>query len=469
MSLGLVCAAVLPWLRHNWITTLGGTNRAVIESAALEGDPGVLSLEGWLWYIRLLPDQIGWGFLVLGVSGLILWCWQRRTFNGDERLAWRWLILSLAAGWIFTHLSPNKDDRYIAPLLPMLLILLTRGVWQWGLWVKQRWPARSSWLPCLALLLGGCNMVWTGWSIQALRLKQGPQGPLNEIVRRAGGGDPQSQPMTLIVVPSTPDLNQHNVSYYGRRSGGQLVGRQLGSSSSDVKPVLEQAQWVVLAEGGQGSVRGSAEQLDHAVRSSGVFERVDTFPRPQGGTYSLWRRRADSVEPVLFQERFSALASGLSQGPAGLDAVFSSVAVEHMLDGHFLYRKPLRKQALRRLAANPSDTEARWILALLAVLANRPSDAADQFAALEALHPDNPWPSAYRSVVTLAGWNPWGASSVANAARQQHSDQPVLVGLDAISAVLGGALWRLPEAVQSLPPAVRAVEKSLSSQEKTSN
>jgi 4-amino-4-deoxy-L-arabinose transferase-like glycosyltransferase len=469
MGLGLVCAAVLPWLRHNWITTLGGTNRAVIESAALEGDPGVLSLEGWLWYVRLLPDQIGWGLLVLGVSGLILWCWQRRTFKGDEWLAWRWVMLSLAAGWIFTHLSPNKDDRYIAPLLPMLLMLLTRGLWQWGLWIKQRWPARSSWLPGLALLLGGCNMVWTGWSTQAMRLNQGHQGPLNAIVRRAGGGDPQSQPVTLIVVPSTPDLNQHNVSYYGRREGGRLVGRQLGSSKSDVKPVLEQAQWVLLAEGGQGSVRGSAEKLDLAVRTSGVFARVDTFPRPQGGTYSLWRRRADSVEPVLFQERFSALAAGLSQGPAGLEAVFSSIAVEHMLDGHFLYREPLKKQALSRLARNPSDKKARWTLALLAVLANRPSEAAGQFAALEDLLPDNPWPSAYRSVVTLAGWNPWGASSVANAARQQHSDQPVLVGLDAISAVLGGALWRLPEAVQSLPPAVRAVEKSLSSQENTSN
>ena len=469
MGLGLVCAALLPWLKHNWITTLGGTNRAVIESAALEGDPGVLSLEGWLWYARLLPDQVGWGLLVLGGSGVILWYWQRRTFNGDERLAWRWLILSLVAGWIFTHLSPNKDDRYIAPLLPMLLILLTRGVWQWGLWVQQRWPAPSSWLPGLALLLGGCNMVWTGWQIQAVRLSQGHQGPLGAIVRRAGGGDPRSQPATLIVVPSTPDLNQHNVSYFGRRNGGRLVGRQLGSSKSDVKPVLEKAQWVLLAEGGQGSVRGSAEQLDRAVRASGVFERVETFPRPQGGTYSLWRRDADSVEPVMFQERFPALAAGLSQGPAGLDAVFSSIAVEHMLDGHFLYREPLKRQALRRLETNPSDQEARWTLALLAVLANRPSEAAEQFAALEALLPGNPWPSAYRSVVTLAGWNPWQASSVAAAARQQHGDQPVLVGLDAISSVLGGALWRLPEAVQSLPPAVRAVENSLNGQENASN
>ena len=47
---------------------------------------------------------------------------------------------------------------------------------------------------------------------------------------------------------------------------------------------------------------------------------------------------------------------------------------------------------------------------------------------------------------------------------QQHGDQPVLVGLDAISAVLGGALWRVPEAVQALPPAVHAVETALNSQ-----
>ena len=35
----LASAMVLPWLRHNWITSLGGTNRAVFESAAREGDP----------------------------------------------------------------------------------------------------------------------------------------------------------------------------------------------------------------------------------------------------------------------------------------------------------------------------------------------------------------------------------------------------------------------------------------------
>ena len=36
-----------------------------------------------------------------------------------------------------TNLSPNKDARYIAPLLPPLLISLSRGWWQWGLWWGQ--------------------------------------------------------------------------------------------------------------------------------------------------------------------------------------------------------------------------------------------------------------------------------------------------------------------------------------------
>ena len=112
---------------------------------------------------------------------------------------------------------------------------------------------------------------------------------------------------------------------------------------------------------------------------------------------------------------------------------------------------------------------ARWTLALLAVLANRPAEAAHHFELLENLQPDSPWPSAYRSVVLLAGWNPWSASSVASAALGRHGRHPILVSLESLSAVLGGAIWRLPEAVQSLPAAVSTVEESLNSQEKGSS
>ena len=81
--------------------------------------------------------------------------------------------------------------------------------------------------------------------------------------------------------------------------------------------------------------------------------------------------------------------------------------------------------------------------------------------------PSNPWPSAYRAVVTLADWNPWRASAITAAARRRFGDQPLLIALDDLSGVLSGALWRLPEAIDSIPQAVTSVESAL--QEKASS
>ena len=72
--------------------------------------------------------------------------------------------------------------------------------------------------------------------------------------------------------------------------------------------------------------------------------------------------------------------------------------------------------------------------------------------------PDNPWPAAYRSVVNLAGWNPWQAAAVADGASNSN---PVLAALGDLSGVLSGALWRIPAAITSVPAAVKAVEEAL--------
>ncbi len=466
---GLILSGILPWLRHNWITAISGTQRAVFESAIIEGDPSLLTVTNWLWYPRLIPSQINPVILWVGLSGCILWVLMHYHINTnsnhnndslDKPKDWQWLIITLISGWIFTTLSPNKDDRYITPLLSPLLLLIARGWLQWRLWAQKVWPNSSKLQIILGIITGLGGSLPTSWQSQTTLLSQGHKGPLQQIINTVEQTNPHKAKQTIIVVPSTPDLNQHNVSYFGRKNGGQLVGRQLGNGKGDTKYVLQYAQWVLLAEGDQGSVSKFAAILDKNVRDSGVFVELKRFSRPNGDSYSLWKRQTVIEQHKNFSKRFPSLATGLGNGPQGLEKVFSEIAIEHMLDGHFLYRDPVRISALAKLKKNPANIEARWTMALLAILANRPNEAEQEFAVLEELLPTNPWPSSYRTIMHLAALNPWKAAYVANQAKKTSAD-PVLHGLSDLSDVLAGLIWKIPPASKSIPSAIQAVEKSL--------
>jgi hypothetical protein len=85
---------------------------------------------------------------------------------------WAWLIGCTLASWLCTTLSPNKDGRYIAPVLPLLTLLLARGWWQIGLWLQVRPGVSGGALGAGALafgLLAGAGELAT---IQARALRR---------------------------------------------------------------------------------------------------------------------------------------------------------------------------------------------------------------------------------------------------------------------------------------------------------
>jgi 4-amino-4-deoxy-L-arabinose transferase-like glycosyltransferase len=449
-ALALVLALVAPWLGHNLITTVSGTDRATLESAAREGDPGAASLAGWLWYPQRLPQVIGWWLPSGALAGALLALrrggWSRRRLGFDQG----WLLGCLASAWLLTTLSPNKDARYLAPLLPLLALLLAQG-----------WRGLAQGLPTpWGALLAGVGLAGAAGTTIAERLadrQPATAQPLEAVVAAVQNGSPAT-PRTLIVVPSTPQLNQHNISYYGRRGGGALVGRQLGSGAGDTAAVLAQGRLVLLATGDQGSVSRRAAVLSEAVRSSGLFRLRQRWPRPEGGSLDLWERRAEAPPPPDFAAVFPDLAAGLARGPAGLGPVSDAVGREHQLDGHRLYQQQVQRQALQTLALRPDDRRSLWSLALLATLQNRPLQADHWFARLEALEPASPWPAAYRSVVLTAAGRPWQGAAVAEAAGRRTPD-PVLTALADLDGLLSGRLWRLPALQRSLPRAVDAVKR----------
>lgn len=457
VALGVVLAICLPWLKHNWLTTLGGTNRAVVESAAAEGDPASMSLASWLWYPRQMPRQLGAGLLLPGLGGIAV------SLRGGWRRVWRrppagwgWLIGCTVAGWICTSLSPNKDSRYIAPVLPLLLILLARLWWQLGLWIARNGSPRLA----TGALAGGLAAVAIDSGSQRLAALEPPQAsPLPAAIGRLRQ-EVGTAPTTLTLVANRPDLNEHTLTHLGRLGGGQILARRVGRYPTDLPLSLQRSQWLLLASGDQGSRRPSAQALSRQVRRDGRFERLAQWPWSAGRQVELWHRRPPSRG---FEADFIQLSRGLEQGPAGLLPVLQRIGIEHQLDGHFLYQARVRSWANHRLQQTPTDRGALWSLALLAAIRNRPAEAEPLFARLQQLQPGNPWPGCYRMVMLLADWNPWAAARVAGSLDQR---QPVVRGLADLSGVLGGAVWMVPQAQQSIPAAIEAVKAELSAAER---
>ena len=453
VATSLVFAAILPWLHHNWITTLGGTERAVISSAAEEGDPSPISLESLLWYPRRLPAKLGNTTTWIGLGGTLLSLLRRHSKTGP---GWPWLIGCALSGLLFTTLSPNKDDRYIAPVLPLLLILLARGWWLVLAWLERHWGRRSSLLWLLASLL--CTASGTALTRQReIEAKAG--SPVTKIMAELRGRV-GSTPTTLLVIPTTASLNQHNVTLYGRIKGGNILGREVGKKRLEHPLVLDTAEWFLLASGDQGTRRDVSRELSQQVRRDGRYRLLKRWPWSKQRHLELWQRRLEAERPTFFDQRFVQLASGMTEGPAGLAEIFAAINTEHQLDGHFLYQEKVLNWAQAQLKTNSEDVDALWSLALLAVLQNRPQQASDWFEKLEQMLPANPWPSAYRAVVLLADWRPRAAARVAQDGHDRHQE-PVLKALADLAACLSGNVARLPAARHSVPKAVEVVKKSI--------
>jgi len=137
----------------------------------------VLSLASWLWYARRLPSQLGpvLPLPALGVALLTAWKsrqklgpWLRQPL-GYLPEGWGWLIGCLLAGWLATSLSPNKDSRYITPVLPLLMMVIARGWWAVGTWFQGR--QGQSWTAATALASGLISAGMTTTSAAANQIR----------------------------------------------------------------------------------------------------------------------------------------------------------------------------------------------------------------------------------------------------------------------------------------------------------
>ncbi len=308
-SAGLALLVCGPWYAVNLLTVVP----RVLRSASMgkgEGDPSVASLASWLWYLDLAREQIFWAGLLLGAAGLVWLLWRRRP--GAVVLA-GWF----AAGYVFWSLLSNKNDRYFLPVL-LVLPLAAASL-----------PRRIPWAASAAAL------AFSGW----LTWGRGPRAvpprpdiwPLEDVVRCAATARDPALPFGVLTVAVNHDyMNANNLRWTAEKLGlsPEIIAR------GKLKRLGELSEFILLKTGNLGPDYASIRQEEarqEALRPGGwflrTFERLESWPLPDGSEAVLFRQRPDaglsSPDASLFSGlirgvEFRALDVRSAPGPAGV-------------------------------------------------------------------------------------------------------------------------------------------------------
>jgi 4-amino-4-deoxy-L-arabinose transferase-like glycosyltransferase len=341
LGFGLVVSlfVFLPWYRTNWLLILTSSKRATIDSAILEGAPPLWSLKAWTLYLRELPGMVSWPLLLVPLLGLLLF-WQRsqlirrrqdipddgttyQDLRQESAIACRkaliWLLVFVVGGYVMSSLNPNKDTRYVAPYLPVLALILAYGLVLFPRsWRLVRWSTVA--LAGLLMLVNLFPIFSGSRSSNALTSSfhpyTGQAFPHAQVVAEVATGMPFLR-STIGVIPSTPEVNQHNLNYFGLLHNFQVFGRQVGARKSFVKQDLRSLNWFVTKTESQGSIRNQQAQVAmvQGVEQNKAFQLQKTWPLPDKSTLKLYRRKVPAVEVGLSPK------PSTGQAPVRLDQV----------------------------------------------------------------------------------------------------------------------------------------------------
>ncbi|MFB2976581.1 glycosyltransferase family 39 protein [Microseira sp. BLCC-F43] len=312
--IGASCLSVLvfgAWYRTNWLLMLTSGKRATIDSAIAEGDPALNTIDAWIYYWKILPYLVSWPLLLVPIVGILLYFWKQISktesifkFSPAQphtrtAASFKWLAIFLVGGYLLGSLNINKDARYILPLLPVGAILLAYGLTLWrGRFSKHiRWVTAS-----LAVILMLLNLWPIGGDgitkILSPRVQHyaymGAEWPHQQVIAEIIKTEPDLQ-STLGVLPSTPQINQHNFNYYGALANFQVYGRQVGTRQKHLKQDARSLSWFVTKTGEQGSIPKTQPAMVQLIEKSSDFELHKSWKLPDKSTLKLYHRRQPSV------------------------------------------------------------------------------------------------------------------------------------------------------------------------------
>lgn len=320
-SATLALALSWPWFSQNWLTILSTINKARHWGVAYQEGLEANSLEGWLYYPRLLPTMAGGVLVAIVLCGAGLAQIQRSNKRHKARPPagwWLWWLSLPMGGMLVSTLMTSKDFRFVLPLLPQLClglgVLVARVHTGWAI------PWRVA-----LMAIGLQSALWNqfGWGLNlsgfpSHRPISESGWPLEQIVATVRRSSPH-QLSTIAVLPDSERLNAFNLDAEGRRQQGRVAARQTVSPLDTAGDDLQHFDWFLIKNGDQG-VMSDERQARQAslVAASPAFIEAGRWPLPDGSSALLMKRRELSldVEPLNNCSRGPIKAS-LEGSPGG--------------------------------------------------------------------------------------------------------------------------------------------------------
>jgi 4-amino-4-deoxy-L-arabinose transferase-like glycosyltransferase len=317
-SISIAIAVCYPWYRTNWLLILTSGKRATVDSAIIEGDPALNTLDAWLYYFKTLPYLLSWHLLLIPLGGILLYI-IAKTFKLNfysvslpikDKSSIRWLLIYFISGYLLSSFNLNKDARYILPLLPIIALFIVIGLQAYS----RKWRKYLQWfvitLATILMLLNTYPLSGaTITTILSPRVRHypytGQSYPHQEAIEEITDTDYYLR-TSLGVLPSTPAINQHNFSFYGGQQNFQVVGRQVGIRENEVIADMRSLNWFITKTGDPGSVPTSQATIDKLVTESPNFELHKSWQLPDNSELKLYRATQPNVEvSVINQEPYS--------------------------------------------------------------------------------------------------------------------------------------------------------------------
>lgn len=335
LIISFFCAIIIfyPWYRTNWLLIFTSGKRATIDSAIIEGDPPLNTFKAWTFYWEVLPYLLSWVITIFALFGLVylivkyfsiksyryknIWLFLESYFYQNQRQKKEtinitiWLGVYLIGGYLLSSLNINKDIRYILPLIPVLTLIISALIFSYQGKGKKVIKIVIVFISIVLMIL---NYFPLGgdWLTAKLSPKMqhfpymGEAWATPEIIPTAIETTPYLR-TNIGVLPSTAEINQHNISFFGSIPRFKVFGRQVGTNEKFIPQDINSMDWFLTKTGYQGSIPEAQKIIVNQVENSGQFDLVKTWSLPDDSDLKLYHKKLPNNEVKLLNTNNSKI------------------------------------------------------------------------------------------------------------------------------------------------------------------